>query len=170
MAGHPAGVRPRSFDMRKKSRKLHSIGPVLDVMFRDLGISERIRLSNLQRRWNDIFSGPLAGHTAPVDLREGMLIVAVDSPAWLQHLKFMKKDILEKLKDPAVKDIKLRHGSIHQKTETSKSILDLEAPVFRKLTAGETESINDAVTEIEDDELKDIVRKALEKSVTRKRA
>jgi hypothetical protein len=155
--------------MRKKTRHLQSINPVLDTIFRDLGISERIKLDTLSRRWSDIFSGPLAEHTGPLDLKEGMLVIAVDSPVWLQHLKFMKKDIIEKLKGHGVKDIKLKHGSIYRDKEGGKSAHKPEQPVYRKLTLRETESIDQAVTEIEDDELKAVIRSIFEKSVCRKK-
>jgi hypothetical protein len=155
--------------MRKKSKQLQSINPVLDAMFRDLGISERIKLDTLSRRWSDIFSGSLAEHTAPADLKEGMLVIAVDSPVWLQHLKFMKKDILEKLKGHGVRDIRFKHGSIYRDRENAKSVRKAEEPVYRKLTSGEAESIENAVTQIEDAELKTVIRSIFEKSVCRKR-
>jgi hypothetical protein len=155
--------------MRKHRGPLQPISPLLDSIFRDLGVSERMKLDTLCRRWPEIFTGPLASHTAPVDMKEGILVIAVDSPTWLQHLKFMKKDILEKLKGHGVKDLKLKHGTVHRDREGVKPGGSPDEPLYRELTAGETEGINRAVTEIEDDELKDIVRSVLEKSVGRKR-
>jgi hypothetical protein len=155
--------------MRKKSSHLQSISPVLDAMFRDLGISERIKLDTIHRRWSEVFSGALAEHTAPVDLKEGVLVIAVDSPVWLQHLKFMKKDIAAKLVSFGVNDIRLKHGNIFRDRESGDSIPKTEQPAYRQLTSGETEGIERAVTKIKDNELKDIVRIVLKKSTGRKR-
>ncbi len=156
--------------MSKRRRPLQSINPLLDSMFRDLGISERIKLDALYRQWCDIFSGPLADHTAPTDLKEGMLVIAVDSPVWLQHLKFMKKDILAKLKSHGIKDIRLKHGNIRQDRDAGRPDKSQDRVIFRQLTAEEIDGIERAVTEIEDTELQDIVRQVLEKSASRKRA
>jgi hypothetical protein len=139
-------------------------------MFRDLGISERIKLDALYRQWCNIFSGPLADHTAPVDLKEGLLVIAVDSPAWLQHLKFLKNEILAKLKSHGIKDIRLKHGNIRQDRDSGKSDKNQDQVIYRQLTAEETDSIERAVTEIEDVELQDAIRQVLEKSLRRKRS
>jgi len=139
-------------------------------MFRDLGISERIKLDTINRRWSEVFSGPLAEHTAPVDLKEGMLVVVVDSPAWLQHLRFMKKDITAKLVSFGVNDIRLKHGNIYRDRENRPSAPKTELPSYRQLTANETEGIERAVSGLEDSELKTLARSVLRKSAGRKRS
>jgi hypothetical protein len=138
-------------------------------MFRDLGVSERIKLDNLRRSWASVFKGPLAGHTAPVDLKEGILTVAVDSPAWLQHLRFLKNEMASKLTSFGVSDVRLRHGSVRRGMEAAAGQGKWDGPVFRRLTEQETESIEDAVSDIEDGELRGIVRSVLTKSAGRKR-
>ena len=99
-----------------------------------------------------------------------MLVIAVDSPVWLQHLKFMKKDILAKLKSHGIKDIRLKHGNIRQDRDAGRPDKSQDRVIFRQLTAEEIDGIERAVTEIEDTELQDIVRQVLEKSASRKRA
>ena len=155
--------------MSKRPRLLQSINPLLDSMFRDLGISERIKLDALYRQWCDIFSGPLADHTAPTDLKEGLLVIAVDSPAWLQHLKFLKKEIIAKLKAHGIKDVRFKHGTIRGDRDEGKSAKSPVSIIYRQLTSEEIKGIECAVTEIEDPELRDIIRQVLEKSAGRKR-
>jgi hypothetical protein len=145
------------------------VSPLLDSLYRDLGISERIKLDNIRRNWHDIFSGPLAEHTSPSDLKDGLLSIAVDSPAWLQHLKFLKKEILTKLKSHGVKDIRFKYGNIRQDRESGKSGKSQDEVIFREMTKEESSGIENALTEIEDAELQDAVRQVLEKSVRRKR-
>jgi hypothetical protein len=154
--------------MRKKRRPLQPINPLLDNMFRDLGISERIKLDNLKRRWPDIFSGPLALHTLPVDIKDGMLTIAVDSPTWLQHLKFMKKEMIEKLAPFEVKDVKFRHGGVEFRNEIKVYEQKAQPEDFRELTAEDKRRIQQTVDEIDDPDLKESIRKAMEKSARRK--
>lgn len=154
--------------MRKRHTRLLPINGLLNTLFGDLGITERIKLDTLRRQWREIFSEPLSLHTAPTDLKDGILVIAVDSPTWLQHLKFLQKEILEKLKAHDIKDVKLKHGSV--RFESSRKIHEKKAPpeAFRELTDQDNARIDRTVAEIGDDELKDAIRHAMEKSTRRK--
>lgn len=48
-------------------------------------------------RWAVIVGEPVASHTRPMKLREGVLTVAVDDPAWASQLRFLESDLLEAL-------------------------------------------------------------------------
>jgi hypothetical protein len=154
--------------MSKKRRPLQSINPLLDNMYRDLGISERIKLDNLKRQWSDMFEGPLALHTLPVDIKEGMCVIAVDSPTWLQHLKFMKKEMVEKLKDHGIKDVRFKHGGVDFTNEIKVYEKKAQPEDFMELTSEDRRVIDETVEKIEDPELKESIRKAMEKSARRK--
>ncbi len=152
--------------MRKRS--LQPVDVLLNSLFRDLGISERIRIEALKRQWRTIFAEPLSMHTAPVDLKGGKLVIAVDSPAWLQHLKFLKKEITDKLKPHGINLIQFRTGSIRINIE--RRIPDRKAMPedFRELNADDIDRIDHTIGMIEDAELKEAVRSAMEKSAKRK--
>jgi hypothetical protein len=152
--------------MRKQS--LLPVDSLLNSLFRDLGISERIRIETLRRKWHTIIAEPLSNHTAPADIKDGKLVIAVDSPAWLQHLKFLKKEIADKLKPHGVSDIRLKLGNV--RIDSERQIPDNRAlpESFRDLTDNDIDRINHAVAEIEDTELKDVIRHVMEKSARRK--
>ena len=152
--------------MRK--RTLQPVNVLLNSLFRNLGISDRIRLEALRRQWQTIFAGPLSMHTAPVELKASKLVVAVDSPAWLQHLKFLNKEILDKIASHDIRSIQLRLGSV--RVDSERQIPDKKASLadFRELTDDDRAAIDSAVSGIEDDELKDVIRQTMEKAARRK--
>jgi predicted nucleic acid-binding Zn ribbon protein len=45
-------------------------------------------------RWDDIVGEAVGAHTRPIRLREGVLTVGVDDPAWASQLKFLEADLL----------------------------------------------------------------------------
>ena len=149
----------------------HSLLPVdtlLNSLFQELGIFERIRIETLKRQWCSIFTEPLCSHTAPVDLKNEKLVIAVDSPAWLQHLKFLKREIADKLKPQGIKEIQLKLGSVH--VDIERQVPENLAPpeAFRDLNDDDIARINHTMATIEDGELKDIIRQTMEKSARRK--
>jgi hypothetical protein len=152
--------------MRKQS--LLPVDSLLNSLFRNLGISERILIETLRRKWHTIMAEPLSNHTAPADMKNGRLVIAVDSPAWLQHLKFLKKEIADKLKPHGVSDIRLKLGNV--RIDNQRQITENLAPPesFRDLTNNDIDRINHAVAEIQDTELRDVIRQAMEKSARRK--
>jgi len=152
--------------MRKQS--LLPVDVLLNSLFRDLGISERIRIETLRRKWFNIFADPLSSHTAPADLKDGKLVIAVDSPAWLQHLKFLKKELSEKLKPHGIKDIKLKLGSVHIDRECQMPGELAPPESFRELNDEDIARIDHAMARIEDGELKDVIKQAMEKAARRK--
>ena len=152
--------------MRKQS--LLPVDALLNSLFRDLGMSERIRIEALKRQWRNIFAEPLSIHTAPMEIRGDKLIIAVDSPAWLQHLKFLKKEISEKLANHGIKIIQLKLGSV--RLDRERPIPGITAPpeAFRKLTSNDIACIDSAVAGIGDTDLRDVVRHLMEKAASRK--
>ncbi|HTZ19111.1 MAG TPA: DUF721 domain-containing protein [Dissulfurispiraceae bacterium] len=153
---------------KKPKRSLLPVDVLLNSLFKDLGIAERIRIEAIKRQWRDIFAEPLSMHTAPSGLKEGKLIIAVDSPAWLQHLKFLQKEMIAKLKPFGIKAVQFRIGSV--RSDYSRRIPERMAPpeAFRELTGDDLDRINKAVAGIDDVELKEAVRLAMEKSSRRK--
>jgi hypothetical protein len=107
-------------------------------------------------------------HTAPADIKEGKLVIAVDSPAWLQHLKFLKKELTDKLRPHGIKVIQFRLGSVRINSERQIPSKSAPPEAFRELTENDIARIDDTVDEIDDAELKEVIRQAMEKSARRK--
>ncbi|MEW6008284.1 MAG: DUF721 domain-containing protein [Candidatus Omnitrophota bacterium] len=65
-------------------------------------------------KWKNLVGNSCAKHSEPVQLRNGILIINVDSSAWMYMLRLKKAQVLDKLKkiDNELRDIRLRIGKI----------------------------------------------------------
>jgi hypothetical protein len=142
---------------------MKTVGGLLSSLFKEIGIQDRIKLGLLQQQWKQIFSEPLSSHTYPAELNNAELTVNVDSPAWLQQLKFFKKEMSGKLSAYGIKDIKLRHGRIYKIREKQK---DNSEPKAKTLSPADRQWIEETVSEINDSALKDQISSAIEKSLS----
>jgi hypothetical protein len=72
------------------------IGEVLDTVGRRLGLSSARDIGRLWRAWSDIVGAAVAAHAEPTSLREGVLRVRAESPAWAAELGYLADDIRER--------------------------------------------------------------------------
>jgi predicted nucleic acid-binding Zn ribbon protein len=84
-------------------------------VMKGLGLEQRLQQSQVFFLWPNLVGADIARHAQPVSLRNGLLIIAVDHPIWLQELsRFHKTLILQKVQakvgKKAVRDIVLRIG------------------------------------------------------------
>jgi predicted nucleic acid-binding Zn ribbon protein len=76
-------------------------------------LSERLSEQEIKEAWREIVGGFLAGHSAPVSMRDGILMVQVIQPAVRYELdRSWKRSILRKLQerfDPkTVREVRFR--------------------------------------------------------------
>lgn len=88
---------------------------LLPKLIQQLGLSERLRESEVIDAWKQIVGEFIAGHSAPVSLREGVLYVRVLQPALhYQFEQISKAEILRKLKQrfgaKIIREIRFRVG------------------------------------------------------------
>jgi hypothetical protein len=66
--------------------------------------------------WDDIVGKSVSDHVRPAAYKEPLLIVHVNSSAWIHHLQFTKKEMIgqinKMLKKTAVTDIKCKIGPV----------------------------------------------------------
>ena len=74
--------------------------------------SSATALHGLFERWEELVGAGIAAHAKPISLRNGQLLVEVDTNAWATQLRFMTSELVEKccaeLGAGAVKQIELR--------------------------------------------------------------
>jgi len=91
------------------SGRLVRLGDVLTAALARLPIAERLADAALWTHWDAVVGPTVARHAQPRRLRRGVLVVAVDSPQWMQELQFLKHDLRERLNAsvgrPAVRDL-----------------------------------------------------------------
>ena len=133
---------------------------VLGPMLKQLGIENGVRLEQIRNDWSEIFEKSIAPHMSPAALKEGELLLHVESPAWMQQLTYYKKDIIRKLASYAVTDVRFRLGRITKKIRRQEA----EKPM-RALSEEEVLFAASVVADIRNEELKNSIRKAIEKSL-----
>lgn len=75
--------------------------PIMDVLNRALarnGLDKDIARYRFVTQWHEIVGRSIAARTRPECLRNGSLVVRVESSAWAQELSFRKEVILSRLK------------------------------------------------------------------------
>lgn len=90
-------------------------GDLLPKLMQQLGLSERLRESEVIDAWKQIVGEFIAAHSAPVSLRGGVLFVRVLQPALhYQFEQISKAEILRKLKQrfgtKIIREIRFRLG------------------------------------------------------------
>ena len=110
--------------MARNRKPLMSLGQILQKTLKHIEISkiktpggavrkstafDKVKEYSIFVIWESAVGKNVASHTRPKHFDQGLLIVDVDSSAWINELKFMKKTIIanvnEKLGVKKVKDI-----------------------------------------------------------------
>jgi predicted nucleic acid-binding Zn ribbon protein len=73
------------------------VASALDRVVRHLGAPSAGALEDLFRRWPEVAGPELAPHTRPLGVRDGVVVVAVDDPAWSTAVRFAELALLARL-------------------------------------------------------------------------
>lgn len=105
--GLPAGkVRPN---------RSHALAELVPGVMKQLGLTDRLRESEVIEAWSKIVGDFIAAHSTPISLRNGLLVVRVLQPSLHYELETISKaGILRKLKQrfgaKTIREIKFRIG------------------------------------------------------------
>lgn len=143
------------------------ISSVISTIYADLRIEEKVILKKIESNWQTLFNSSLSLHTYPFDLKNGELIINVDSSAWLQQIKYMQAMFMEKLSDYPIKSVKFRIGKIKIDNKKQDSSADDKAIINTKLSLSKEDEkwLEDVLTPITDIEIREAIKKAIEKSL-----
>jgi hypothetical protein len=144
------------------------VGTILRPLLTRLSLEEKITLNRLKREWSQVFGEPLSRHTSPAEFDKGTLVIAVDTPGWLLQLKFFRQEILEKLHGYGIRDIRFRLGRVYCSTPDSGSARAHSDVADRKAEPSESELqwIDQTLTPVDDEGVREALRRALKKSLT----
>ncbi len=70
----------------------------LDRVVGRLGGPSADALTTLYGGWEGLVGDRLAAHTRPVALRDGVLVVGVEDPAWATEVRFLAPTVVERLR------------------------------------------------------------------------
>jgi predicted nucleic acid-binding Zn ribbon protein len=96
-------------------KSAQSTDKLVPLVMKHLGLEQRLQQSQVFYSWSSIVGSDIARHAQPVSLRNGLLVVSVDHPVWLQELsRYHKPLILQKVQErvgkKAVRDVCFRIG------------------------------------------------------------
>jgi hypothetical protein len=73
-------------------------GDLVQGFFETYGLTDDKNYLGFMAAWKDIIGDKLAVHSRPSDIRSGTLIVAVDHPGWMTHIRMAERDTLRRIK------------------------------------------------------------------------
>ena len=102
---------------KKNSNDFVHIGKLInDVLMPCENNESNQEILMVYRCWRDIVGDLVAKNTAPASYKKNMLVVYVESSAWLHQLQFLKTNMIKKinaaLKKDLIKDIKFTVGQL----------------------------------------------------------
>ena len=161
-----------SFLMRKKNRFAapQPLGEILSSAFKKRGMAIRLEENTLFKLWPQAVGQQIALQTQPDRIHAGTLFVRTTSSVWVQQLHFMKEDILQKINQLAgkktVRDIHFTVGFSPSRTRAK-----TEETVGKKinLKARDRKMIDESTEKLSDPELAAIVKRTMEKEISRRR-
>jgi Dna[CI] antecedent, DciA len=147
----------------EKSGLVKRADVLLKPLVRNLGLDDAIRLAQIKSQWHTLFQKPIAYHMSPSSLSGSELLLNVDSPIWLQELKFYQEDIIKKLTLYHVRTVRFRLGRVYAIANQEGENEGLKG---KPLTAHDQSFIEETVSNIEDEALKEVIKKAIAKAMT----
>ena len=75
------------------------VGESLNRVAASLGVPDAATLPAVFGGWDDLVGVRVAAHARPRHLRDGVLVVVVDEPAWATQLRYLEADLLARLEE-----------------------------------------------------------------------
>ena len=72
------------------------ISEILKELRATTDLGQRLEEAEIWEHWQEIAGPELAPHAAPVLIREGTLVIVVDSPVWMHKITYKKPEIIDK--------------------------------------------------------------------------
>lgn len=94
--------------MARRGIRVEEIGNVLDRMMQRIKVNDKGREVSLSRKlaeeraiqlWQEIVGTNVSAHTKPINIKDKIFFVKVDSSAWCNELSFFKKEIIKKINE-----------------------------------------------------------------------
>jgi predicted nucleic acid-binding Zn ribbon protein len=87
----------------------------LDRVTKSFGAPRAQLLSAVFTHWEELVGAEIAAHAQPRSLRDGVIVVSVDQPAWATQLRYMASDLLARIRTDTgsaeIVEIQIRVGS-----------------------------------------------------------
>jgi len=108
-----------------------SVASVLSGIARRHGMEAKLLEHKLIKNWPAIAGEPVASHTRPDHIRYKKLYLVAENSIWLQHLTFLKPELIAKINSAAgsavITDVVLRVGSVSRRADLRGSGGEIES-------------------------------------------
>ncbi|MEO0009009.1 MAG: DUF721 domain-containing protein [candidate division WOR-3 bacterium] len=81
----------------KRRTSFKSIAESLPAVLKEIGLAEKVAAFQAVVQWSEIVGPAIARHTRALGIEGQTLLVAVDSPAWMTQLFYLRDEILKKV-------------------------------------------------------------------------
>lgn len=79
------------------SRPPRPLGESLAEVAADLNLDQPEVIAGVLNGWPGIVGEPVAAHTRPRTLRQGILTIEVDAPEWATQLRYLETELLRRI-------------------------------------------------------------------------
>ena len=117
----------------KKEAPVH-IGSILEQLLGNPEWKDKVQACLPLLRWQEIVGAKIARQSQPESLNNGVLQVRVANSAWLHHLRFLERELRQKLNEELpslkIKELRFRQGPLDQAepVKSSSSPEEIRAP------------------------------------------
>ncbi|MEA2014561.1 MAG: DUF721 domain-containing protein [Thermodesulfobacteriota bacterium] len=121
--------------------------------------------------WNKAVGPQISAKTNPFKLKNNTLFVHVSAPAWMQQLRFMKQEIMDKVnlewEKGEIENIYFSIGDIHHTpAKTANNLIDFDLYALKER---DKRLIRENLSQIDDEGLRDILKKVMTKEMIKRR-
>jgi predicted nucleic acid-binding Zn ribbon protein len=147
------------------------LGDILPETLRKKSLHIPVRDRALADTWNRAVGPQIAAKAQPDRIKDDILYVRVVNSVWMHELQFMKQDIMAKLNEvPGAARIGQIRFFIGEVEAPQPKPASQERPIDpRDLKSDEKDFIDGTLTGVNDPELKDILQRAMARSILRGR-
>lgn len=82
---------------RRRRSRFERVGELVPRVLEDLGIGGSARIVRVAQAWESAVGADVAAHASPLQFREDVLEVEVDSSVWCQQLKLQELQLVAAL-------------------------------------------------------------------------
>jgi len=159
---------------RRRTREQVLASSLIDRVLASYGVESEVREHRIVLDWKSVVGERVARRTWPDGLREGILWVRVANSAWMQELTFLRPTMIERANalvghPPLVRDVRLHVGARKQ-SDADDVVATLASRVMMRrkprrwnpppATGAALERIETETADVEDDDLRQVIREA----------
>lgn len=143
----------------------NQLGAIINKLTGHLGVKNRLKMESIWQLWDDEVGETIETHTQVVGVKGDTLMVRVDNAVWMYQLVLLKQEIMEKINQrlgkSLIHNIHFKMGKLDKDApQAEPADLQLRSAALSK---EEMARIEEGLSEIRDDEVKDILRRLMVK-------